>query len=185
MNQSEEQLVERARLIAIGRHDACGHKRSDGEPYWKHPERVMQTLRTHAAASAVLAAAWLHDVPEDCVSNAADCEALLQEIARDFGPQVGSLVREVTNFFGPEASMEEKQARLREHARHMTEQAKWIKLADRLDNISGMHGWSAEKKRRYATATVALLEALSPCPAGADAIVGAITTHTQRLLSSG
>jgi len=177
-----DQLIERARVMAVEMHEAGGQKRSDGEPYWKHPGRVMETLRARGAAPAVLAAAWLHDVPEDCTPDAAGCEAMLQKISQDFGPEVGSLVREVTNYFGSEASMEQKQARLREHARHMSEGAKWIKLADRLDNISGMKGWPDSKKRRYATATVALLDALRPWPVGSEEIVAAITTHAQRIL---
>ena len=180
MKSLDDQLVERARVMAVTLHDAGGQKRSDGEPYWKHPGRVVETLRTHSASPALLAAAWLHDVPEDCTPDAAGCEAMLQTISIDFGADVGSLVREVTNYFGPEASMEEKQARLREHARHMSEGAKWIKLADRLDNISGMKGWPASKKQRYAAATVALMESLRPWPAGADDIVAAIAAHAQR-----
>jgi (p)ppGpp synthase/HD superfamily hydrolase len=159
-------LVPRARALAMALHDAAGHTRSGGEPYWHHPERVAQTLTDNGLPEEVIAAAWLHDVPEDCPTDEAGCQALLRMIARDFGPVVGELVREVTNYFGPEASMEAKQARLREHAAHMSPHAKWIKLADRLDNISGMIGWTDEKKTRYAKSTFDLLSALEPLPEG-------------------
>lgn len=167
---ADQTLVQRARELAIEMHDYCGHTRSTGEPYWHHPERVAQTLTLHGRPEAVIAAAWLHDVPEDCPEDAAGCEALLLEINELFGGEVGALVREVTNYFGPEATMEEKQARLREHARHMSAEAKWIKLADRWDNISGMQGWSEEKKRKYGVATLALLDALKPLPVGSEGL---------------
>lgn len=170
--------------MAIAMHDGCGHKRSDGEPYWRHPERIVQTLHAAGLAEDVLSAAWLHDVPEDCPEDRAGCEALLIQIDREFGSTVGNLVREVTNFATSSESMEEKQARLREHAKHMTDHAKWIKLADRLDNISGMHGWSNQKKVRYAQATVALLDALRPWPMGSDALAAGISQRANAILAA-
>ncbi len=174
MNAEHANVVERAKAMAVAMHDGCGHTRSNGEPYWRHPERVVQTLVAHHRHAATLAAAWLHDVPEDCPADVAGCETLLTLIAADFGADVGELVREVTNFFGPSATMEEKQARLREHARHMSGEAKWIKLADRWDNISGMVGWPDSKRQRYAKATIELLDALEPLPAGAAALAAMI-----------
>ncbi len=178
MNQS---LVTKARDAAIAMHDACGHRRSDGTPYWTHPERVAETLTAHGQPPEVLAAAWLHDTAEDCPADRAGSLELLARFATDFAPEVAALVAEVTNFFGPEASMEEKQARLRAHARTMSDGAKWIKLADRLDNITGMVGWTAEKRRRYAIATRLLLDALQPLPRGSEAlaarIAAAVATH--------
>lgn len=176
-------LVALARDMAISMHESCGHLRSDGSPYWQHPERVVETLIRFGLPEEVLAAAWLHDVPEDCPSDFAGCEKLLLEIEAKFGHEVGHLVREVTNFFGPEAAMEEKQARLREHARQMSDPAKWIKLADRFDNISGMVGWPKPKRERYTRATELLIEALRPVPPEAEAIVDAILDRVAHLES--
>jgi hypothetical protein len=173
-------LVTKARDVAIASHDACGHTRSDGTPYWTHPERVAGTLAGHGLTSEVLAAAWLHDVAEDCPADEAGSRELLARFAAEFGQEVASLVTEVTNYFGAEATMEEKQARLREHARTMSNGAKWIKLADRLDNITGMVGWSAEKRSRYATSTLLLLDALKPWPAGAELLAGQIADAAAR-----
>jgi (p)ppGpp synthase/HD superfamily hydrolase len=168
-------LVIKAREVAIASHDACGHKRSDGTPYWTHPQRVVGTLAAHGLPPEVLAAAWLHDVAEDCPTDEAGSREILKGFEADFGPQVASLVAEVTNYFGPEATMEEKQARLREHAREMSDHAKWIKLGDRWDNISsGMVGWSSDKQRRYATSTRLLLDALEPWPEGSETLAAKI-----------
>jgi hypothetical protein len=176
----DDSLVERARETAIEMHDACGHFRSDGTPYWTHPQRVVSTLASYGQPPDVLAAAWLHDVAEDCCADEAGSRELLERFAFEFGPEVAALVTEVTNFFGTEATMEEKQARLREHARAMSDRAKWIKLADRLDNISGMVGWSREKRKRYATSTLLLLDALKPWPIGAESLACQIADAAAR-----
>jgi (p)ppGpp synthase/HD superfamily hydrolase len=173
-------LVVRARDVAKAAHDLCRHLRSDGTPYWTHPERVVNTLAGHQLRPEVLAAAWLHDVAEDCCDNEAGSRDWLARFEAEFGPDVARLVTEVTNYFIAGATMEEKQARLREHARTMSGEAKWIKLADRWDNISGMVGWPPEKRRRYGHATLLLLEALKPWPEGADSLAGKIVAaaHT-------
>jgi len=173
-------MVCNARDTAIAMHDACGHRRSDDTPYWVHPQRVAETLTAHGQPSEVIAAAWLHDTAEDCPADQAGSIELLARFATDFAPEVAALVAEVTNFFGPEASMEEKQARLRAHARTMSDGAKWIKLADRLDNIADMEGWTASRKRRYADATLLLLDALRPWPHGSEPIAARIAYHAAR-----
>lgn len=165
-------LVAAARALAIELHEQHGHTRADGEPYWRHPERVVATLVAYGQGMEIQAAGWLHDIPEDCSADVAHCEQLLREIESRFGAVVAQLTREVTNYFPPGATMEEKQQRLVEHAAHMSPGAKWIKLADRRDNVFGMSVWPAEKRRRYASATLRLLEALRPVPAGAE-ILGA------------
>ncbi len=163
-------LLSDARIFAIEMHERFKHRRSNGEPYWHHPERVVATLARHGVAPEVQAAGWIHDVAEDCAADVHECEALLLQIETRFGATVASLTREVTNFFPRSATMEEKQQRLIEHAHQMSPGAKWIKLADRMDNISDMAGWSVEKRRRYAEATILLLSALLPLPNGAESL---------------
>jgi hypothetical protein len=78
------------------------------------------TLIAGGLSQEVLAAAWLHDVAEDCAADLAERQTLLKDIEHRFGPAVSSLVSEVTSFFGPEATMEERQRRLAEHAPHLS-----------------------------------------------------------------
>lgn len=52
-----------ARLLATHAHD--GQYRRDGQPYIVHPEGVASRLAEHGFPPEVVAAAWLHDVPED------------------------------------------------------------------------------------------------------------------------
>jgi GTP pyrophosphokinase len=176
-----------ARAAAVAAHDAFEQKRSDGKPYWTHPERVVATLASYGQPAEVLAAAWLHDVPEDCSKSEADCREMLARFVVEYGAEVAALVTEVTNYFDPAAvaPMEEKQARLREHASSMSAAAKWIKLADRWDNISGMEAWSSEKRRRYATSTQLLLEALRPLPSGSETLAEKIAAAAAARLQAG
>ena len=178
------ELLEAARQYAVEMHEKFKHKRSNGEPYWNHPRRVVETLAAHGVDERVQAAGWLHDVPEDCAAVLAECEALLAEIERRFGREVAGFTREVTNFFGAApATMEEKQQRLIDHAPHLSAGAKWIKLSDRLDNISDMTGWPDEKQKRYARATVRLLAALAPFPPGAEALAAEIQRRAEAWLA--
>jgi len=178
-------LISKARSFAIEMHERFLHVRSNGEAYWHHPERVVATLKSLNVAPEVQAAGWLHDVPEDCASDAPACQDLLTEIERRFGTTVAALTSEVTNFFGPDATMDEKQQRLVEHAMHMSPDAKKIKLADRRDNISDMAGWTLNKRRRYARATIRLLAALEPLPQGTEALAAEIACRAESVLKSG
>jgi len=169
-------LVNNARDTAIAMHIACGHRRSDDTPYWVHPQRVAETLAAHGQPSEVIAAAWLHDTAEDCPADRAGSIAMLARFAVDFGPSVAGIVAELTLYL-PGASMEERQERIRERAAKMSDEAKWVKLADRLDNIADMEGWTTARKRRYAAATLLLLDALRPWPHGSEPIAARIAYH--------
>lgn len=109
-------------------------------PYVNHPINVCTILSVEAGIQddAVLMAALLHDVVEDTDATFADVE-------QQFGPDVASLVREVTD----DKSLE-KQERKRlqiENASKTTSRAKLIKLADKLDNLRDLlketpSGWT-------------------------------------------
>lgn len=109
-------------------------------PYVNHPINVCTILSVEAGIKddAVLMAALLHDVVEDTDATFADVE-------QQFGPDVASLVREVTD----DKSLE-KQERKRlqiENASKTTSRAKLIKLADKLDNLRDLlketpSGWT-------------------------------------------
>jgi len=133
-------------------------KRDNGKPYATHPHAVACFLaeRGHTKAS-VLAAAYLHDVLEDTDTPRA---ALVEE----FGDEIVEIVDELTNI-GPEGRpFKEKQTALLEHARKMSPDAKLVKLADRLHNLTEMGIWPKWKQLRYANAAMELLEALHPVP---------------------
>ena len=82
----------------------------------------------------------------------------------EFGDEIVGLVKELTNVGPPDRRFAEKQVALLEHARKMSPRAKLIKLADRLHNLTEMKIWPEWKQKRYANASLELLDALRPWP---------------------
>lgn len=151
-----DDLVEKARLRCERAH--AGQTRDDGSPYAEHPAAVVAILREQNVTDpSVLAAAWLHDVLEDT-------EVTADELEKEFGPEVVSLVQELTNKGAPNRTFDEKHRSLAEEAKRMSPAAKQVKLADRLHNLQQMSCWQEQRCARYARATINLLEALKPWP---------------------
>ncbi|HEX2141940.1 MAG TPA: bifunctional (p)ppGpp synthetase/guanosine-3',5'-bis(diphosphate) 3'-pyrophosphohydrolase [Candidatus Limnocylindria bacterium] len=139
-------LLERAHEVAAMAHE--GQLRASGEPYISHPVEVAYYLATLQMDVETLAAALLHDVPEDT-------ELTLADIEKRFGREVGKLVDGVTKLskFGSARSMEEQQAEnIRKMFMAMAEDVRVviIKLADRLHNMRTLHFLPAEKQQRIA-----------------------------------
>lgn len=76
-------LVEAAYQFALSAHQ--GQVRKSGAPYLDHPLQTAITLANLQLDATTLAAALLHDVPEDCGIP-------LTEIEAKFGPEVSKLV---------------------------------------------------------------------------------------------
>ena len=68
MNQPA--FVEIAESLARSAH--TGQFDKAGADYITHPARVAERVRRHGGADEAIAAAWLHDVLEDCDVSAAD-----------------------------------------------------------------------------------------------------------------
>jgi (p)ppGpp synthase/HD superfamily hydrolase len=153
-------LVEAARKLCVSAH--AGQTRANGKPYHTHPFAVAQLLVEHGMSDAeILAAAYLHDVLEDTKTSR-------KVIAEDFGKRVARLVDEMTIDPKDQGSFEEKQTALLAAAKKMSQDAKWIKLADRVHNLrEKLPNWSGEKRRRYSQASLNLLDALMPWPSQA------------------
>lgn len=99
-----------------------------GDPYISHPLNVMQIVASVPHTEAMLAAALLHDVLED--TNASESDILEQ-----FGPEVLSLVKDLTDVSKPEnGNRAARKAIDRQHTANASPAAKTIKLADLMDN---------------------------------------------------
>lgn len=152
----ESEIVQRARARCATAH--AGQKRDGGAEYAAHPQAVADILRECGVdETTTLAAAYLHDVLEDTETTEA-------ELTAEFGEEIVGLVRELTNVGPPNRPFDEKQAALLDHARRMSPRAKRVKLADRLHNLREMLPWPEWKQRRYAKASLELIEALRPWP---------------------
>src|SRR5918996_1636581 len=150
-------LVRRAYETAPAAHE--GQLRSSGEPYVTHPVAVTYYLATLQMDAETLAAALLHDVPEDTDFTIADIE-------KSFGREVAKLVDGVTKLskFGSARSMEEQQAEnIRKMFMAMAEDVRVviIKLADRLHNMRTLGFLSPEKQARIARQTMEIYAPLA------------------------
>lgn len=134
-SKEEQRSLCDAIQYAIEKHK--GQKRKfSGEPYVCHPIRVMSDLAKFQFPIPVLIAGVLHDTIEDT-------DATEEEIAKLFGNEVASIVKEVTN---DKAKLKEmgKTAYLAEKVANLSRSALAVKFADRKDNLSdiGSNEWS-------------------------------------------
>ncbi len=125
--------------------------RQSGEPYISHPLAVAQILAEIGLDDITLAAALLHDVVEDTGIT-------LDDVARDFGPLVASIVDGVTKL--ERISFESKEAQQAASMRKMLlamandPRVIYIKLADRLHNMRTIAAMPESKQRRTAQETL-------------------------------
>jgi guanosine-3',5'-bis(diphosphate) 3'-pyrophosphohydrolase len=153
-------LVEAAYKFALNAHQ--GQVRKSGDPYLDHPLQTAMMLADLQLDAATLAAALLHDVPEDC-------GVPLSKIEAEFGSEVRKLVDGTTklsrlSWRGGEASKRESQAQnLRKMLIAMAEDLRvvFIKLADRLHNMYTLGALSPEKRRGIAQETLEIYAPLA------------------------
>lgn len=122
-------------------------RQGDGNPYILHPIRVANHLIKIGEISNenIIAAAYLHDVVEDCGVE-------LSEIEEKFGSIVTLYVGEVTDN-KKKTKVERKKLQI-EHAPYMSTGAKLVKLADKLDNLTDLRitppkTWTKERVQGY------------------------------------
>jgi (p)ppGpp synthase/HD superfamily hydrolase len=122
-----------ARAEALARRAHAGQLRDDSQdPYVVHPARVAARLAARFPADpALTAAAWCHDVLEDCPQITRD------ELFAAIGDEAFAIVSEVTNPSKqhPELPRAERKAMDRAHIAVISRRARCLKLADRADNL--------------------------------------------------
>ena len=140
------QLLQAARFSAH-KHRYQRRKDKDASPYINHPIEVAELIANVGVVSDLptLLAAVLHDTVEDTDTNPAELETV-------FGPQVRSLVEEVTD---DKSLPKEERKRLQvDHAHRLSAGAKQIKIADKICNVRDITytpppNWSLERRREY------------------------------------
>ncbi|MDT0684873.1 HD domain-containing protein [Autumnicola psychrophila] len=127
------------------------------ELYIEHPKRVAMMVTTVPHSTAMICAAYLHDVVEDT-------HVSVKDIERRFGREVAGLVQELTDQYVKEnyEHLNRKKRKEREVARQskMSAEAKTIKLADVIDNTRDIIKNDRNFARRYIPEMEALTEAL-------------------------
>jgi (p)ppGpp synthase/HD superfamily hydrolase len=141
--------ITRAFSIAIKVHSGQVKKGNKIEPFINHPLRVALILieELHVYDIDLVCAAILHDTLEanattrtsDSESSADSMRASLEaRLRNEFGERVHSIVSTLSK---PSAKSEEKERMLGEYFRNIargSEDVRYIKLADRLDNIRSL-----------------------------------------------
>lgn len=128
--------ITRAFGIATKVHTGQFRNSNKVEPYINHPLRVslilIEELNIHDVD--LICAALLHDVLE---KNSNGCRSV-DQLLKEFGDYIYSIVHALTK---PKIRNEEKLKMLNEYFQNIansSEAIRYIKLADRLDNIRGM-----------------------------------------------
>lgn len=136
-----------AASFAAKKHRYQKRKGDDAEPYVNHPLEVANILAGVGKIEDydILIAAVLHDTIEDT-------ETTPEELTELFGERVCGFVLEVTDDKSL-AKHERKQLQI-EHAPHLSDGAKQIKLGDKISNITDVTnnppaGWSRERRIEY------------------------------------
>ncbi len=137
----------KAASFAAKKHIDQKRKGDTAAPYINHPLEVANLLanKGNVKDTDVLIAAMLHDTIEDT-------DTTKEEIIELFGEKVCGFVLEVTDDKSlPKAERKQKQV---EHAPHLSDGAKQIKLGDKISNITDIvsdppAGWSKERRLEY------------------------------------
>jgi len=153
-------LVKDAYDFAAKAHE--GQVRKSGDAYIEHPLQVALILAELQFDASALAAALLHDVPENCGITVKKLEA-------KFGPEVAKLVDGTTklgklSLHAPSAATRESQAEsLRKMLVAMAEDLRvvFIKLADRLHNMRTLSALKPEMQRSIAQETLEIYAPLA------------------------
>jgi len=148
-------LVNTVICFATEAHQRIDHRRKySNQPYAVHLERVAKTVASVTDDEEMIAAAWLHDVVEDT-------PATLDDIERNFGSSIASLVRELTDVSKPgDGNRAVRKTIDREHLAQASDRAQTVKLADLIDNCTDITKHDATFSRVFLDEMKALLGVL-------------------------
>lgn len=162
--------------IAFAAHKHRNQRRKDqaGTPYINHPIALAHLLANEAGITdeGVLMAAILHDTIEDT-------ETTGQELRDAFGPAVASIVMELSD----DKSLprfERKRLQI-EHAAHLSDAARLVKLADKICNLRDIAhtppaDWPLTRRREYFDWARAVVEGLRGTHSGLEQLFDAACT---------
>lgn len=140
-------LLVKALEFSATKHKDQRRKDTEASPYINHPIALAKILCVERRVTdiEVLCAALLHDTIEDTETTA-------EELEVHFGKNIASIVMEVTD--DKNLPKEERKQLQIEHARHASEKAKLVKIADKIANLRDILNsppidWPIERKQAY------------------------------------
>lgn len=147
-NEAELKLLIKALTFAANKHRNQRRKNVDASPYINHPISLVNILcnEAHITDINLICSALLHDTVEDTETTA-------EELELEFGAVISSVVMEVTDDKTIAARQTRKQLQI-EHASHISDHAKLLKLADKISNLRDLSvdppaTWSLQRQRDY------------------------------------
>jgi guanosine-3',5'-bis(diphosphate) 3'-pyrophosphohydrolase len=157
-NPGDRELIDKAFRIAEKAH--WNMRRKSGEPYVIHPIRVARIVNQEIGLGArSIATALLHDVVEDT-------DYSLENVTRDFGPKISSLIDGLTKISGTynkdtTSSMQAENFRRMLLTLSDDLRVILIKIADRLHNMRTLDSMPENKKMKVAGETIFLYAPLA------------------------
>jgi GTP diphosphokinase / guanosine-3',5'-bis(diphosphate) 3'-diphosphatase len=154
----DREMIDRAFKIANEAH--WNMRRKSGEPYIIHPISVAKIVNREIGLGAKsIAVALLHDVVEDT-------EYSLEDIDREFGPKISSLIDGLTKISGTynkENSSSLQAENFRKMLLTLSDDLRviLIKIADRLHNMRTLNSMPEHKKMKIAGETIFLYAPLA------------------------
>jgi len=155
-HQADLSVIAASFSFAVEAHE--GQNRISGEPYVTHPLAVARILSELGLDPVAIAAALLHDIPEDT-------EYSLGDVEERFGPDVARLVDGVTKLgkFSTLTHEQQQAENIRKMFLAMAEDIRvvLIKLADRLHNMRTLSALPPAKQLRIARQTAEIYAPLA------------------------
>ncbi len=154
----DRELIDKAFDVANKAH--WNLRRKSGEPYILHPIAVAKICNQEIGLGAKsIATALLHDVVEDT-------EYSLEDVTRDFGPKISSLIDGLTKISGTydkENSSSLQAENFRKMLLTLSDDLRviLIKIADRLHNMRTLDSMPENKKMKVAGETIFLYAPLA------------------------
>jgi len=156
--EGDKEMIDKAFRIANEAH--WNMRRKSGEPYIIHPISVAKIVNQEIGLGAKsIATALLHDVVEDT-------EYSLEDIDREFGPKISSLIDGLTKISGTynkENSSSLQAENFRKMLLTLSDDLRviLIKIADRLHNMRTLDSMPEHKKMKIAGETIFLYAPLA------------------------
>ena len=161
-------IVIQAAYFAAEKHKTQRRKDAEKTPYINHPLALANVLAVECGIDdvEVICGALLHDTIEDTETEPA-------ELIAAFGENITRIVLEVTDD-KELLKIERKEAQVA-HAPHISDQAKLVKLADKISNLRDISasppiGWSVERKQEYFDWAARVIEGLRGVHPGLEAL---------------
>ncbi|MCG6938347.1 MAG: HD domain-containing protein [Gammaproteobacteria bacterium] len=147
VEEGDLKLLLKALQFSALKHRNQRRKDVDASPYINHPISLASILcnEAHITDIEVICGALLHDTVEDT-------ETMPEELEREFGPTIKNIVMDVTDDTSLKRH-ERKQAQI-DHAAHISDKAKLVKLADKISNLRDVStnpppDWSLQRRQEY------------------------------------